>query len=156
MSLYVFFYFLIWKKTGEVYDWFLPAGKLHRQSREAREKSTTSCHSSSCHPPGTRTHSGSTTCSWGYGWKDSASSPSPPPTMWPLAPTSTSGTWTLGWNQASSIWCGLAHSVASQMRTQMHICRIFWSSATLLLYGVSLLTLSSFVCFPFSLLGKAK
>ena len=59
-------------------------------------------------------------------------------------------------NQASSTWCRLAHSMASQMRTQMHIYRIFWSSATLLSYGVSSPTLSSFVCFPFSLLRKEK
>ena len=39
----------------------------------------------------------------------------------------------------ASPFCG------SQTRMQMHICRIFWSSATPLLYGVSLLTLSSFV-----------
>ena len=46
MSLYVFFYFWFEKKTGIVYDRFLPAGKLHRQSREAREKGTTSRRSS--------------------------------------------------------------------------------------------------------------
>ena len=47
-----------------------------------------------------------------------------------------------------------SHSVASQMRTQMHICRIFWSSATPLSYEVSPPTLSSFVCFPFPSWGR--
>ena len=34
-----------------MYDWFLPAEKLHKQSKEAREKGTTSRRSSSRHPP---------------------------------------------------------------------------------------------------------
>ena len=34
-----------------MYDRFLSAGKLHRQSREAREKGTTSRRSSSRYPP---------------------------------------------------------------------------------------------------------
>ena len=44
-----------------MYDRFLPAGKLHRQSREAREKGMTSRRSSSHYPPGTGTHFRSTT-----------------------------------------------------------------------------------------------
>ena len=38
----------------------------------------------------------------------------------------------------------------------MHICRIFWSSATPLSYGVLPPTLSSFVCYPFSSWGRAR
>ena len=39
-----------------MYDRFLHAGELHRQSKEAREKGTTSRRSSSRYPPGTGTH----------------------------------------------------------------------------------------------------
>ena len=67
---------------------------------------------------------------------------------------STLGTSTSNSNPASSTWCRLARYVASQTRTEMHICRIFWSSATPLSNGVSPPMLSSFVCFPFPSWGR--
>ena len=48
----------------------------------------------------------------------------------------------------ASPFCG------SRTRTQMLICRIFWSSATPLSYGVLPPMLSSFVCFPFPSWGR--
>ena len=61
----------IWKKTGVVYDQFLPAGKLHSKSRKDSEKVTTPHRPSSSYSPGKETQFKSTTCSWGYGWEDS-------------------------------------------------------------------------------------
>ena len=55
MSLYIFFYLFVWKKTGIVYDQFLSTVKLH-MSREASEKVMTSCRSSFGYSPGTGTH----------------------------------------------------------------------------------------------------
>ena len=52
-----------------MYDRFLPVGKLHKKSREACEKLTTSRRPSSRYSSGKEAQFGSTHCSWGYGWE---------------------------------------------------------------------------------------